>query len=264
MDWAKTKTIFIIIFLVLNLYLIFELMSLKSEDKLEVAKELTIEEKLKNEKISYGSLPSESIEASKISAEPKSFTLDEFSTIDGISVDLSIYTNPVVKFDSPVDVNEKSSAKQMNGFLEKYVINGEIYQFIRYDKMNNQMIFYQRYNKMTFYQSSTLLNSAQLVVQLNPEHQAIGYSQTMLTEFNQLGEEQPIIPALKAIENLYNKDYLPPNSEIEIDLGYLTLFQTTYQVLEPVWHITVDGKEEFFVTAIDGEIHQLTNKSEEN
>src|SRR5690554_4148350 len=77
LDWSRIKTIFIIVFLLLNVYLISELFKLNHSTRYNFVSEVTIENKLSGEEIKYGELPSDVKKENYISATPKKFTKEE-------------------------------------------------------------------------------------------------------------------------------------------------------------------------------------------
>ena len=64
MDWSKIKNIFIISFLILDLYLIYEFVKVIDSNEVDVEAEVesTIETKLKADGIEYGPLPDTYVE----------------------------------------------------------------------------------------------------------------------------------------------------------------------------------------------------------
>ena len=64
MDWSKIKTIFIITFLILDVYLLFQFMKIRDANKYEVITEASFEEKLKADEIKYVDLPKDPIQGS--------------------------------------------------------------------------------------------------------------------------------------------------------------------------------------------------------
>lgn len=74
MDWSKIKTIFIITFLILDVYLLFQFMKMRDANKYEVITPTSIEDKLKADEITYVDLPKAPIKTQYLSAKPKTFT----------------------------------------------------------------------------------------------------------------------------------------------------------------------------------------------
>ena len=83
MDWSKIKNIFIISFLILDLYLIYELVQVIDSNEVDVKAEIesSIETKLKAEGIEYGPLPESIVEDFTLKAKPKIFTSRGYSEV---------------------------------------------------------------------------------------------------------------------------------------------------------------------------------------
>ena len=80
MDWNRTKSIFIFVFLILNIFLYSLYVNRYNEAKdIEVPGEKTIEARLKDDNITYGTLPNNIESASYMTAQVHKFTTDEFS-----------------------------------------------------------------------------------------------------------------------------------------------------------------------------------------
>ncbi len=59
MDWDRIKTIFIVTFFVLDLFLIFQFIQKQDSNQLEIVTETKIDQQLKESKITMGSFPKE-------------------------------------------------------------------------------------------------------------------------------------------------------------------------------------------------------------
>ena len=80
MDWSKTKTIFIIVFSILNVFLYsVYINNYNEEQELEVLGESNIESDLKNANISVGNLP--------VSTEKVTYVSGKINTFDNFDFD---------------------------------------------------------------------------------------------------------------------------------------------------------------------------------
>ena len=148
--------------------------------------------------------------------------------------------------------------ENLNPFLRNYVFKGENYQFSSFSSEKGEIVFSQVFEGAKLYENA----GAQMIAKVNIENQIISFEQTMVGEISRLGKKEAIIPALKALENLYSKGELFSKNKVTlVELGYFTLFQTTYQVLEPTWRVEIDNNKSYYVTAFEGEIHQLGSQS---
>lgn len=71
LDWSKTKTIFIITFFILDIFLGYQFIQKKNSSQLDVILEATIEEQLEADGITYVDLPKEITKATYVSGKSK-------------------------------------------------------------------------------------------------------------------------------------------------------------------------------------------------
>ncbi|MBB5324103.1 regulatory protein YycI of two-component signal transduction system YycFG [Anoxybacillus tepidamans] len=252
MDWSKTKTIFIITFLILDLFLGYQFMQKRSSSQLDVILETTIEEQLEANGITYVEIPKEITKASYVSGKSKIFTREETEKLTNQKVTTS--NQPVLQatFVQPVSLANFKDPYSLNEFLQQNIIGGKNYAFWSFDEKSQTIICFQKYGNKMIYKNV----SSMLLLHLNDKKEVVSYEQTMLDDLEKYEKKQDIIPAIKAIETLYKKDYLKPGDRVTtIELGYYALVQfTASQVLTPTWHIVVNGKKDYFIHAFEGQI----------
>src|SRR4051794_40552490 len=109
MDWSKIKTIFIITFLILDVYLLYQFMKIRDDNKYEVITEASFEEKLKAAEIKYVDLPKDPIQAQYLSAKPKVFTQVDIEKLKKQSVEVrgTGTTTLHVTFEKPLQITAK-------------------------------------------------------------------------------------------------------------------------------------------------------------
>ncbi len=259
MDWSKTKTIFILIFLVLDLFLVFQIIEKRTTAELEYITESTIEEQLEADEITYIDLPEEIERESYITGKRKRFISPDLLKLTDQKISLLTQEWIVSKLTQPVPLPNTDIEPFLQGFLKEHVISGHSYKYWGWNKKINKLIFFQTYRGRPLYFNE----NAMLSIQLNEDNEIISYEQTMLTNIKEIKEEgsnQEILPPLKAIENLYHNDYLTSGGHItKVELGYYKNVPLSgdVQIFVPTWHIVVDNKEDFFVNAIDGQVLEL-------
>ncbi|WP_462410064.1 two-component system regulatory protein YycI [Neobacillus sp. Marseille-QA0830] len=262
MDWSRIKTIFIITFLILDVYLLFQFMKSRDNNNYEVITEATAEQKLKDDQISYGELPTVQIKAQYLSAKPKVFTKTEISKLKNQTASLNDSgTTLQVSLDKPVQLSEKMAPSEVQDFLSDNVLNGQDYQYWETNQKKNVITCYQQYENSPLYQNI----NGMITLDLNEEHQIVSYQQTYLGDIQKMStKKEEIIQALKAIETLHQKGDIKSKSKItKVELGYSTLVQlAASQVLAPTWRIVVNNKESLYVNAFEGEI--INFNSDEN
>jgi regulatory protein YycI of two-component signal transduction system YycFG len=261
MDWSKIKTIFIITFLILDVYLLFQFMKMRDANNYEVITPTSFEDKLKADEITYVELPKAPIKDQYLSAKPKTFTKGDMAKLKGQKV---LSTEPTstlsVMLDKPIQLSSKFEPADLASFIKAGILYGEHYQFWKKDDKKHTITYFQQYDNYPFYENI----NGMITFNVNEENQITSYQQTYLEEIEKLTAKEGVLPPLKAIETLHQKGALKPKSKItKIELGYSTLIQlAASQVLAPTWHFVVNDKESLFVNAFEGQIIEFN--SEEN
>jgi len=254
MDWSKTKTIFIVVFLILDAFLLYQYIEKKTSNDYEYFAESSFEEELKENEITYTTLPNQTTKEQYLNATSKRFTKEELKKLKNQTFTYFNEQKLVSKFDKTFLVSGDLYSEALDVFVHENVLYGEDYRFWKIDENTNSIIYYQTYNgKMIFNNSN-----AKLVLFMNSEHQITSYEQTYLENIEKFNEEEEVLQSLKAIRMLYTKGYIPSKSEITtVELGYYDLIQlTSSHVLRPVWHIVLNEETDLFVNAFDGQIIQ--------
>lgn len=256
MDWSKIKTIFILTFLILDVYLLFQFMKIRDANKYEIITEASIEDKLKADEIKYEDLPKAPIKDQYLSAKPKMFTKEDIAKLKGQSSPLKEPGATLqVTLEEPIQLSSKFEQAELTSFVRNDVLYGEQYQFWEKNDKKNTITYFQQYGNMLLYKNI----SGMITFYINSDNQIYYYEQTYLEDIETLTAKEAILPPLKALEALHQKNLLKPKSKItKIELGYSTLIQlTASQALAPTWRFVVDDKESHFVNAFEGQIMQF-------
>ncbi|PLR96487.1 two-component system regulatory protein YycI [Bacillus sp. T33-2] len=262
MDWSKIKTIFILTFLLLDIYLVFQFMNTRNSAKYEFIKEAPLEEKLKNDEITYEELPKVIPKERYVSVKPKVFTEDDIKGPTGSPSILANGTILRVELDKPVKLSSKFDESEFNSsFVKDEVPYGDQYRFWEINEKDKQITYFQYYRNKVLYKNA----NGQITFYLNDKNELVYYEQTYLEVVEELSEKQEVLPPLRAIETLFNKDLLKPKSEItHIELGYSTLVQITgSQVLAPTWRFVINGEKSLFVNAFEGHVIPLDDEEKQ-
>lgn len=258
MDWRKIKTIFIITFLILDVYLLYQFMKTRDANKYELITETTIEDKLKADEIQYVNIPKTDIKDQYLSAKPKIFNKDDIDKLKShVSSLKESGTTIQVNLDKPYQLTGKFEPSGLASFLKDQVLFGSHYQFWEKSDKKNTITYIQQYDNFPLYENI----NGMITFTLNSDNQITSYQQTYLEGIEKLTAKEDILSPLKAIETLHQKGLLKPKSKItKIELGYSTLVQlTASQVLAPTWCFVVNDKERLFVNAIEGQIIQFNS-----
>lgn len=264
MDWSKTKTIFIVVFSILNVFLYSLYIDRYTEaEQIQPLPESTIDEKLRGDNITYSALPEVSEDKPYVRGESKSFAESDVD-IDGI---VNVLEERMLQttYDEPVDL-EGDKEDALLAFVEEEVPESSEYTLWKIDEDQNQAVFFQQIAGIPLFHSK----GGQLTVFWDENDAVIGFEQTLFDNIIENEERKKLIPPLEAIHTLYQKSLLATNSRItEAELGYSTHVQVSEnrQMFVPTWRIRVkdsEGEEvDHFVNAIKDGVIELNKKDEE-
>lgn len=259
MDWSKAKTIFIIMFLILDGFLVFEIMNQRNESQVQFKKESSLEEKLESENIKVVNLPRDIQNEKFVEAALKPFTTKDLSNLKG--QETSIHEGTTIRgiFTKPIPLKNDWNEEDIDDFVKQHLIYGDQYRFWSFNQESNTITLCQVYDDKLFLEN----NRAQIKIFLNEDNEIESYEQTMLDHIRELKEVE-IMTATEAVEALFHKGLLNTGSEItDVKLGYYSLIpSTSTQLLAPTWNFVINGEENLFVNAVEG--HVIQGKSNEN
>src|SRR5699024_6381176 len=135
MHWGQIKTLLILSFFVLDVYLFMQFMDKKEEADIAILEEQTstIEDQLKSEDISVENLPKED-------------DLEDESLENKQDPTIYKYNMIASKLDKPIKIKENASTDTLTEILEETVFYPEEYTFWNWNRDANIIIFFQ--NKM--------------------------------------------------------------------------------------------------------------------
>ena len=266
MDWSKSKTIFIVVFLILNIFLYTQYVDVyKQGQHVEVLAEKTIEAKLKDDNITYGTLPNNVEEVSYISGKVRKFSSDE--VLNSPLMKTKIIDQQIIEssFYEPVKISSIDEEKSFTEFAQQYVLDGKNYVLWKIDKEEQTAVFFQKINDRTLYYNA----SGYLKLYWNADEEIYKFEQTMLEEIEEVDQKVNAFLPIQVLQALYSKGLLPMDSRvIGMKLGYSTLVQVTEtQLFAPTWEVRVRNAEgdvtEHFVNAIEGKVIDIQQSTVE-
>ena len=266
MDWNKTKTIFIVVFSILNVFLYSLYVDrYNNAQNVQVIGETTIEESLREDDISYGELPVYAEESYYVSAEISAFSEEQLKKLVDQKFTLVDETHLISKLDVPFPLNNAKGEEQFTQFLATHVLNGNEYVLWNRDEEKRQATFFQKVDAYPIFFNK----NAMLLINWDEDENIISYEQSMFGEFINFNKKKDILLPIEAINTLYSKDYLKRGSTVvNVSLGYSTHIQLTKtQVFAPTWHVRVkledEEIEDYFISATDGKIIEFKDELEE-
>ncbi|GKV57713.1 hypothetical protein NCCP2222_36600 [Sporosarcina sp. NCCP-2222] len=257
MDWNKTKTIFIVVFSILNIFL-YTLYFKQRSDAQNVALigRTSIEEVLKQDNITYDIPQNVKTKSSYISAKIATFTKDELEGLKDQSIMLLENDTTIqAKLTADLAVKDANKKYQFEHFLANYVYAGNEYTLWEVNETEQKAVFFQVAGEEPIYFSP----NAMLTVYWNDEGNITGYTQKMLKSFSNYNHKDLLTP-VEAVGSLVTRGYVKPDSKVrEVKLGYSTLVQLQEtQVFAPTWNVHVELKdgemEDHFINAIEGKV----------
>jgi len=256
-QWSQIKTLFILCFLALNVYLLFQLYDQQQEqDFIDEPIESTFEEQLEQDNIS---VPESVLDASEIresfmTVEQKKFDEEEFKASDSLlDQELRINNDSLVVsvLEEKVKIPEDSSQENIEEVMKKITPYSSDYSFWKWDESLNIIIFFQQKNEQAIYYNQNGL----FLLFLNDKNEVTHYSQTMLADEEEMQESQKLISPLRAIETIYNSGQLIYGDEVtKAEVGFHTRIPSSsgVQVFVPTWKVIVNDDKHYFVNAIEG------------
>ncbi len=263
MDWSKSKSIFIIVFLILNIFLYTQYINVYTQgQKVEILSEKTTEAKLRDDNISYIPLPDPVDNVSYLSGKMRNFKENELPSNDLVDIKIINDNIAMAMVKKRVALNESVNATNLKEFVKNYVHEGDKYVLWKIYDEQQYALYFQTINDRTLYYNS----SGYVKVYWNDYNEIYAYEQTMLEKFEQLEKKASTIPPIQALQALYSRNLLKPDSRIiDMNLGYSTLVQLTQTLFAPTWEVRVenaDGQvEEHFVNAFDGKVLEIQKSS---
>nr|WP_279665626.1 two-component system regulatory protein YycI [Ectobacillus ponti] len=232
----------------------------RNDSQVELMTETSVEEQLEADKITYVDLPKEQIKETYISGKSRVFKEADLKGLRDQTASLS-NTNTMLyaKLKEPISVPKSDRGYFFEEFLRTYVLDGPKYKYWRIEQKEGKIYFFQQYKGKNIFHNEY----AQIQMNLNDHDEIVSYTQTMLTDITELGgkdKAQNIITAIKALEALYLKNNLKSGDRVtKVELGYYTVvpYSAGIQVIAPTWHFVVNGKDDYFINAVEGQIIKM-------
>lgn len=255
MQWGQIKTLLILSFLLLDIYLLFQFTEKQQQADLSVLEhsESTIEEQLSAENIGVPQLSNKEYNETFISVEPRLMLKEELNDLS----DLENQENEVIQnkliiseIDEPISIPKEPTKDKMVALLEGLTLFPEEYSYWNWDKDANVLIYFQKkLDRPIYYNQNGLL-----LIFLNEKNEISHYTQTVLGEYEENKDKRKLITPMRAIETLYEADAFNNNDEISsVEIGFHTRvpLDNGVQVFAPTWNVRVNDESNYFVNAIE-------------
>lgn len=266
MDWSRTKSIFIIVFSILNIFLYSLYLERYTEaENLSTLAEPAVDDRLAIDNITYPDDLPEPEDEPYISGTRKVFTEEDVLVEDTRVAVMEDYLLNVA-FNEPIRMGDNKDKESLEAFLAANIYEGDDYVLWDIVEEENKAIFFQVINGKTLYHS----DSGRVTLFWNEEGEAIRYEQTIFTDSVENAQSRDLISPKRAIETLYQNRMLQQNTNVtSANLGYsvyVAVSEDTRMFL-PTWRIIVeleDGStEDYFVNAVKDGVIEFNQQEEE-
>jgi regulatory protein YycI of two-component signal transduction system YycFG len=256
-QWSQIKTLFILSFLVLNVYLLVQYIDKQDRADLGVLSrpDASIEEQLESENITLQDIEVDITEDTYISVSQHMFTEDQKEEIANLdNQEPVIFDNSYIvsALEEPVSIPTTAPGYDINNMISSHIPFSESYSYGTWNEEMNVLIFFQETSGRPIYYNAYGL----LMVFLNEDDEMVYYTQSMLGEPEQQDDMQSLIQPIQAIGTIFDRNQLHPNDEVsQVDIGYHTRIPLASgeQVFAPTYKITVNDDRSYFVNAIEGQ-----------
>ncbi|PSL45913.1 regulatory protein YycI of two-component signal transduction system YycFG [Salsuginibacillus halophilus] len=256
MDWNKTKTIFILTFLFLNAFLVYQLLEKQDSYETGVLAETSVEEMLAEREIIIEADWPENIESGRHIAGHEADVPEEvFEDTSQDESELYEIEDGVINktLEEPFELSsDQDIGEDLSDFLETYIVNGEQFEFGYWDQSERKLVFYQWFQDDLIYTYSDHF----LVVFVNEDGNIDSYMQSFM-EFEEHGKEQDFLSSNQVLEILMEENELRQGDRVTgIDFGYHSLFwaQSDVRNFVPMYQVDVNDESTFWLHAITGSI----------
>ncbi|MFQ3546518.1 two-component system regulatory protein YycI [Halobacillus rhizosphaerae] len=254
MQWGQIKTLFILSFLVLDLFLFQQFLNKQTNEELSTLPQETVDQK----DIDFSAVPNEKAPAiDVIRASPDEFTSDNLSEIEKLDKseqEYSIKKNRLLvsKFKDPIKIDEDHIVSQVS----ENIPFANQYSYWTWNKDKNALLFFQKANNRTIYYNK----GGSLVIHVK-DGKMVSYSAALLniadsSSFSS-GDDAAVLSARDAASSL--RPALSSGDKItDTSIGYYSRVNLEFgvengaQVFNPTWKFTVNGKKDYFVDGLQG------------
>lgn len=255
MQWGQIKSILIISFLILNIYLLIQFLDKKEQADYSIIEEQqsTFEELLKAESITIPELKTDD-SSTYLSVKHQLLTNDDLKLgKDQIAQNAVLLNDHFIlsAIDKPIRVDGDQPNEYYEELKKQLFYQPESYTYWGWNENLNVLIYFQKKADRSIYYNQNGI----VVVYLNDNNDAIYYTQTILGQEEFLAEANELIKPLEAIETLYRANILQSGDDVKrVNLGFYTRvpYEGDVQVFAPTWKVNINDTQDYFINAIEG------------
>ncbi|MCA0972286.1 two-component system regulatory protein YycI [Halobacillus litoralis] len=270
MQWGQIKTLFIISFLILDLFLLNQFLNKQYQSQVN---QLTIEseemiDQLEEGGVTFaeGILDEETQPLARMSSRGAEFSdsvLGQIETLDeGEAQQIQMLQNEgVVKseLEEPVEVTEDTMIEEVG----QIVPFSDQYSYWGYNQDEGIALFFQKASDRTVY-----FNQGGMLMVRVEDGAITEYVATLLSFANEeeaTNEPIQLISKVTIVNQLFENGYIQSGDEVtSMQVGYYNALIATEnigpQLFEPTWKVVVNGTESFFAFATSGRIIEISEE----
>ena len=255
MNWGKIKTMYIYVFVVLNIILLSFFIYTVNKNKADIVQEKEIIDKaMKNDNIS--------VEENYTKKDNLGYVNVTISDLKNIKQDVSGLSYELTKLDkatvlkvtsetSLTNVNKNSYRAELDSFLLEKMKLSANYIFSSYNSIKNEIIYEQQIDSFRVFSNK----NARIVFKVESNGEIKSFTLTGVSNIRK-DKNETLVSSSQAINRLYHEDLVPKNCKVRATLGYYTyISQTENQVLIPTWGVEISDKDgqisNYYVDAIN-------------
>ena len=252
MDWSRTKTILIWAFLLLDLFLGYQVyvtrISFSNDKEVAQGEKGNIELYLNQQNITLATeVPQDTPEMANLNAEYVGINPVSLQEMPGLQATME-KMSLAAKLDPPLQIRGQITPNELLRQIGPRLMYGDQYSADMHQSNQTRLLYWQMYNKMPVF-------VAPLDVYLD-NGTILGYRQTFYHIREQQSGGRQVISGYVALQSLVEKQIIEPGERIEsVTLGYYGSYDADIQTLAPVWRVIHDGKQHF-VNAFTGTLER--------
>ncbi len=252
MDWSRAKTILIWAFLLLDLFLGYQVYASRMEhwQNTEAVQgdKWDIELYLRQMNIQLQAVvPQETPEMKYLNVQFSGVNALALQDVPGIKVTVE-RTALLAKLEPPIPIRDQSNPAEILRQLNPRLLHGDQYVPDVYYSSSNQLKYLQLHDKLPLFVAP---------LEVTIENGAVRHYRQTYFHIRSQGSGRQVISAYSALRSLVEKQMILPGEKIEnVALGYYGYhYDADIQVLAPVWRVIHDGKQHF-VNAFTGAVER--------
>ncbi|MER2063930.1 MAG: two-component system regulatory protein YycI [Alkalibacterium sp.] len=246
MDFKKIENIFLITFLLLNIYLLVSYFNRNDiQQATSAPDQVNLIREMQQIGIDLPALQEEEREVYYVQADSNNLLEENIDQLENqagsVAADGSLYTSilsdPIEIEGNPEDGFTEEDYTMLNGFImNSSVLFGEEYTFLRYDRSQNRFVYAQEVEGIPVADGTS-----EISLFYGSDGNIISYQQTYAGPMIPQGTTQSIITDRQAIEILFQNNEISSNSVVgqPILSYYRTLYLEDLSMYGPVWYVPV-------------------------